>query len=101
MDIIHTIKNKLVIMDLGTRKSDAWKFLTPQLEAAAAKFKESVLFLIVDYLDAPQIYWDIRCQYIPTLVAFYNGRVVDAFVSTWEPEVERRIQKLLGECIAK
>lgn len=101
MHIIHTTKNKLVIMDLGTKKSDAYSFLTPRLEKAAEKFKEHVLFIIVDYMDVPQIYWDIRCPFIPTLVVFYNGQVVDAFVSTWEPEVEWRIQKLLTEYVHK
>lgn len=94
-NIIENTKDKLVVLDLGTAKSEAYAFLTPRLEAAAKKFQDQALFITVDYMKVPQVYWDIRCPNIPTLIVFKNGQVIDAFVTTIEWDVEAELQKLL------
>lgn len=96
-EIVRTTKDKLVVLDLGARISDAYQYLTPELEWAARRFADKVLFITVDFNVVPQIYFDVKCPFVPTLIVFRNGHVIDAFVTVSEWEVERRLEKILAE----
>ena len=95
LETVQSTKGKLVVMELGTGKSEAYQFLKTQLDWAAQRFGDQVLVITVDYMVVPQIYWDIQCPHIPCVVIFRDGVVIDAFESDMEWEVEQRIQKAL------
>lgn len=95
MDIIKNTKNKLVVVEIGTEKSEACQYLNPGLENTAKRFGDQVIILRIDFMTVPEVFWELPCPEVPTVIVFKNGRIVDSIVSTVEWEVDDMIQKNL------
>lgn len=101
MDIIKNTKDKLVVVEIGTDKSEACQYLNPGLEISAKKFADQVIILRIDFMTVPEVYWELPCPEVPTVIVFKNGRIVDSIVSTMEWEVDKMIQKNLDREASK
>lgn len=96
LDIVKHTKDKLVVIDVGTQKSDAWQYLNPGIEDSARIFADQVVVLRIDYMVVPEIMWEWKFHQVPTVLIVKEGKIIDQFVSTLEGEVNDRIRKALA-----
>ncbi len=96
--IIEVSENKLVIVDFWAPWCGPCKQLTPLLEKVVKKAEDKVLLAKVNIDENQQIAAQLRIQSIPSVFAFKNKQIVNAFQGVLpEKQIIEFIEKGLGE----
>jgi len=96
--IIEASDNKLIIVDFWAPWCGPCKQLTPLLEKVAKKNIEKVTLAKINIDENQQIAAQLRIQSIPTVFAFKNKKIANAFQGVIsEKDIVEFIEKALGE----
>ncbi len=100
--IIEASESKLIIVDFWAPWCGPCKQLTPILEKVVKKSSEKVILAKVNIDENQQIASQLRIQSIPTVFAFKNKQIVNAFQGVLpETDIIKFIEKALGEKLEK
>ena len=100
--IIEASENKLILVDFWAPWCGPCKQLTPILEKVVKKSTEKVILAKVNIDENQQIASQLRIQSIPTVFAFKNKQIVNAFQGVLpEADIIKFIEKALGEKLEK
>ena len=100
--IIEASESKLIIVDFWAPWCGPCKQLTPILEKVVKKSTEKVILAKVNIDENQQIASQLRIQSIPTVFAFKNKQIVNAFQGVLpEADIIKFIEKALGEKLEK
>ena len=100
--IIEASESKLIIVDFWAPWCGPCKQLTPILEKVVKKSTEKVILAKVNIDENQQIASQLRIQSIPTVFAFKNKQIVNAFQGVLpETDIIKFIEKALGEKLEK
>ena len=100
--IIEASESKLIIVDFWAPWCGPCKQLTPILEKVVKKSTEKVTLAKVNIDENQQIASQLRIQSIPTVFAFKNKQIVNAFQGVLpETDIIKFIEKALGEKLEK
>ena len=100
--IIEASEGKLIIVDFWAPWCGPCKQLTPILEKVVKKSTEKVILAKVNIDENQQIASQLRIQSIPTVFAFKNKQIVNAFQGVLpETDIIKFIEKALGEKLEK
>ena len=96
--IIEASEKKLVIVDFWAPWCGPCKQLTPILEKVVSNSSDNVILTKVNIDENQQIAAQLRIQSIPTVFAFKNKQIVNAFQGVLsEADVIKFLEKALGE----
>ena len=96
--IIATSEEKLVIVDFWAPWCGPCKQLTPLLEKVVSKGQDKLLLAKINIDENQQVAAQLKIQSIPTVFAFKNKQIVDAFQGVIaEQQILEFIEKALGE----
>lgn len=96
--VIEGSKETPVLVDFWAPWCGPCKQLTPVLEAAVAKSGGKVKLVKMNIDEHPQIPGQMGIQSIPAVIAFMDGKPVDAFMGVkTEAEITKFIEKLAGD----
>lgn len=96
--IIATSEEKLVIVDFWAPWCGPCKQLTPLLEKVVSKGQDKLLLAKINIDENQQVAAQLKIQSIPTVFAFKNKKIVDAFQGVIsEKQIIEFIEKALGE----
>jgi len=96
--IIEASDKKLILVDFWAPWCGPCKQLTPLLEKLANKSKGKFLLAKINIDENQQLAAQLRIQSIPTVFAFKNKQIVNAFQGVIsEKEITEFIEKALGE----
>ena len=96
--IIEASENKLIIVDFWAPWCGPCKQLTPMLEKVVKKSADKVILAKINIDENQQIASQLRIQSIPTVFAFKNKQIVNAFQGALpEADIMKFIEKALGE----
>ncbi len=98
--VIEASENKLVIVDFWAPWCGPCKQLTPILEKIIAPLDNKVVLVKINIDDNQQIAAQLRIQSIPTVYAFKNKQIFNAFQGVIpEKQIVEFIEKCLGSKI--
>ena len=96
--IITKSEEKLVIVDFWAPWCGPCKQLTPLLEKVVSKGQDKLLLAKINIDENQQVAAQLKIQSIPTVFAFKNKQIVDAFQGViTEKQIIEFIEKALGE----
>ena len=96
--IIEASEKKLVIVDFWAPWCGPCKQLTPILEKVVSNSSDKVILTKVNIDENQQIAAQLKIQSIPTVFAFKNKQIVNAFQGVLsEADVIKFLEKALGE----
>ena len=96
-DVIEASKEKPIIVDFWAPWCEPCKQLTPLLEAAVLENKGKLTLAKIDIDENQEIAAQLKIQSIPTVYAFFDGKVVDGFQGAKsKSDILKFIQKLDG-----
>ena len=96
--IISASENKLVIVDFWAPWCGPCKQLTPLLEKVISKHQDKLLLVKINIDENQQVAAQLKIQSIPTVFAFKNKQIVNAFQGViTEKQIVEFIEKALGE----
>ena len=96
--IIEASEKKLVIVDFWAPWCGPCKQLTPILEKVVSNSSDKVILTKVNIDENQQIAAQLRIQSIPTVFAFKNKQIVNAFQGVLsEADIIKFLEKALGE----
>ena len=78
-EVIEASKTKPIIVDFWAPWCEPCKQLTPILEAAILKYKDKLVLAKINIDENQDIAAQFKIQSIPTVYAFFEGKVVDGF----------------------
>lgn len=97
-DIIEASEKKLIIVDFWAPWCGPCKQLTPILEKIAGKSVDKITLAKINIDENQQIASQLRIQSIPTVFAFKNKQIANAFQgAVSEKQIIDFIEKALGE----
>ena len=100
--IIEGSESKLIIVDFWAPWCGPCKQLTPILEKVIKKSADKVVLAKVNIDENQQIAAQLRIQSIPTVFAFKNKQIVNAFQGALsENDIIKFIEKALGDKLEK
>ena len=100
--IIEASESKLIIVDFWAPWCGPCKQLTPILEKVIKKSADKVVLAKVNIDENQQIAAQLRIQSIPTVFAFKNKQIVNAFQGALsENDIIKFIEKALGDKLEK
>ncbi len=95
--VVEASANKLVVVDFWAPWCGPCKQLTPILEKVASKSKDKVILVKINIDENQQIAAQLRIQSIPTVYAFKDKQIVNAFQGVLpEKQIIDFIEKCLG-----
>ena len=96
--IISASKKILIIVDFWAPWCGPCKQLTPLLEKVISKHQDKLLLVKINIDENQQIAAQLKIQSIPTVFAFKNKQIVNAFQGViTEKQIVEFIEKALGE----
>ena len=96
--IISASEEKVVIVDFWAPWCGPCKQLTPLLEKVVSKSQDKVLLAKINIDENQQIAAQLKIQSIPTVFAFKNKQIVNAFQGViTEKQIIEFVEKALGE----
>ena len=96
-DVIEASKEKPIVVDFWAPWCEPCKQLTPLLEAAVLENKDKLILAKIDIEKNQEIAAQLKIQSIPTVYAFFEGKVVDGFQGIQsKSEIQKFIQKLIS-----
>tara|TARA_Y100001935_G_C17233506_1_gene471697 strand:- start:24 stop:890 length:867 start_codon:yes stop_codon:yes gene_type:complete len=99
-NVVEASENKLVIVDFWAPWCGPCKQLTPTLEKLISKVGEKATLVKINIDENQQIAAQLRIQSIPTVYAFKNKQIVNAFQGVIpENQIVEFIEKCLGSKI--
>ena len=94
-DVIEASKEKPIVVDFWAPWCEPCKQLTPLLEAAVLENKDKLILAKIDIDENQEIAAQLKIQSIPTVYAFFEGKVVDGFQGAQsKSEILKFIKKL-------
>jgi putative thioredoxin len=94
-DVIEASKEKPIVVDFWAPWCEPCKQLTPLLEEAVLENKDKLILAKIDIDKNQEIAAQLKIQSIPTVYAFFEGKVVDGFQGAKsKSEISKFIQKL-------
>tara|TARA_B100000575_G_scaffold284330_1_gene278239 strand:- start:2259 stop:3125 length:867 start_codon:yes stop_codon:yes gene_type:complete len=100
--VIEASLNKLIVVDFWAPWCGPCKQLTPILESVAKKLVDKIILVKINIDDNQQIAAQLRIQSIPTVYAFKDKQIVNAFQGVvTEKQVIEFIEKSLGSKISE
>tara|TARA_B100000686_G_scaffold307198_1_gene347244 strand:+ start:311 stop:1210 length:900 start_codon:yes stop_codon:yes gene_type:complete len=100
--VVELSASKLIIVDFWAPWCQPCKQLTPILENVIKKSKDRVFLAKINIDDNQQIAAQFRIQSIPTVIAFKDKKIVNAFQGVLpENQIIDFIEKILGEKLEK
>ena len=78
-EVIEASKTKPIIVDFWAPWCEPCKQLTPILEAEILKYKDKLVLAKINIDENQDIAAQFKIQSIPTVYAFFEGKVVDGF----------------------
>ena len=98
--VIEASQNKLIVVDFWAPWCGPCKQLTPVLEKVIGNAKDKVTLVKINIDDNQQIAAQLRIQSIPTVFAFKEKQIVNAFQGVLpEKQILEFIEKCLGSKI--
>ncbi len=98
--VIEASENKLIIVDFWAPWCGPCKQLTPILEKIISKTGDKIILVKINIDENQQIAAQLRIQSIPTVYAFKNKQIVNAFQGVIpEGQIIEFIEKCLGSKI--
>ena len=99
-NVVEASENKLVIVDFWAPWCGPCKQLTPTLEKLISKVEDKATLVKINIDENQQIAAQLRIQSIPTVYAFKNKQIVNAFQGVIpENQIVEFIEKCLGSKI--
>ena len=96
-DVIEASNEKPIVVDFWAPWCEPCKQLTPLLEAAILENKDKLILAKIDIEKNQEIAAQLKIQSIPTVYAFFEGKVVDGFQGIQsKSEIQKFIQKLIS-----
>ena len=96
--IISASEKKLVIVDFWAPWCEPCKQLAPILEKIVSKYQDKLLLAKINIDENQQIATQLRIQSIPTVFAFKNKQIANAFQGLIsEKQIVEFVEKALGE----
>ena len=96
-DVIEASNEKPIVVDFWAPWCEPCKQLTPLLEAAVLENKDKLILAKIDIEKNQEIAAQLKIQSIPTVYAFFEGKVVDGFQGIQsKSEILKFIQKLIN-----
>ena len=97
-NIISASEKKLVIVDFWAPWCGPCKQLTPLLEKIVSKSQDKLLLAKINIDENQQVAAQLKIQSIPTVFAFKNKQIVNAFQGViTEKQIIEFVEKALGE----
>ena len=97
-NIISASEKKLVIVDFWAPWCGPCKQLTPILEKVVGKYQNKLLLAKINIDENQQVAAQLKIQSIPTVFAFKNKKIVNAFQGViTEKQIVEFVEKALGE----
>tara|TARA_B100000575_G_C23060590_1_gene610569 strand:- start:392 stop:1258 length:867 start_codon:yes stop_codon:yes gene_type:complete len=98
--VVEASENKLIIVDFWAPWCGPCKQLTPTLEKLISKVEDKATLVKINIDENQQIAAQLRIQSIPTVYAFKNKQIVNAFQGVIpENQIVEFIEKCLGSKI--
>ena len=98
--VIEASENKLIVVDFWAPWCGPCKQLTPILEKIVSKSEDKITLVKINIDENQQIAAQLRIQSIPTVYAFKNKQIVNAFQGVIpEGQIIEFIEKCLGSKI--
>ena len=95
--VIEASENKLIVVDFWAPWCGPCKQLTPILEKIVSKSEDKITLVKINIDENQQIAAQLRIQSIPTVYAFKNKQIVNAFQGVIpEGQIVEFIEKCLG-----
>ena len=95
--VVEASENKLIIVDFWAPWCGPCKQLTPILEKIVSKSEDKITLVKINIDENQQIAAQLRIQSIPTVYAFKNKQIVNAFQGVIpEGQIVEFIEKCLG-----
>ena len=99
-EVIEASENKLIVVDFWAPWCGPCKQLTPILEKIISKSGDKITLVKINIDENQQIAAQLRIQSIPTVYAFKNKQIVNAFQGVIpEGQIIEFIEKCLGSKI--